>query len=199
MMIKNETELRDVYGLPSGRARKKSLSQLDKHAIDFIGLSPFFVLSTFNKTRQVDTSPRGGQPGFVHVLDSQTIAVPDAKGNNRIDSLVNITETGRVGTLFFVPGVDETLRVNGSAYVSNLDKHLSLFNDERVKTCIIISVEEVFLHCAKALMRSGLWHAESQVNRSILPTMGQMLKDQIGSSEPAESQEEMIQRYQKDL
>ncbi len=201
MKIENATQLRKLYGLPSERASKKQLSALDKHAINFIEKSPFLILSTCNQHGKVDASPRGGKPGFVKILNQQEIIIPDSKGNKLLDSLTNILESGRIGMLFLIPGMDETLRVNGSAYISTDIALLEMFPDEKnpPKTCIVISIEEVFLHCAKALMRSKLWSAASKIERSTFPTMGQMLKDQLGTSEEAESQEAMVKRYENDL
>lgn len=201
MKVTNVKQLRDLYGFPGGRAKDKALPSLEKHSINFIRKSPFFILSTSNSKYEMDASPRGGTPGFVHVLDENTLLIPDVKGNNRVDSLTNIIETGMVGTLFLIPGVDETLRVNGTANISMDSKYLNLFKYENnpPKTCIVLTVKEVFLHCAKALMRSGLWNEDSKIDRKELPTIGEMLKDQLKSSEPVESQEDMIKRYQKDL
>lgn len=201
MKIKNTSQLRELYGLSSGRARDKVFSTLDKHAINFISKSPFIVLSTCDKNGKMDASPRGGKPGFVSVINNQEIIIPDAKGNNRVDNLINIVDTGRIGMLFLIPGVDETLRLNGKAYLTTDLEYLSLFESERipVKSCIVITVEEVFLHCAKALMRSKLWLEDYKIERSFFPTMGKMLNDQLDSKEPLETQEEMIRRYKEDL
>jgi len=201
MNIDTTEGLRELYGAPSGRASKKELSSLDKHAANFIRKSPFLVLSTCDLNGKMDASPRGGAPGFVHILNENQILIPDSKGNNRVDSLSNIVATGRVGMLFLIPGMDETLRLNGSAVVSSNPEFLTLFSEEKnpPKTCIVVSIEEVFLHCAKAFMRSKLWSEESKMERSEMPTMGQMLNEQIGSFEKVESQEDMVQRYQDDL
>jgi len=201
MKIETKNQLRELYDLPSGRAKDKVFSILDKHAINFISKSPFIVLSTSNKNGKMDASPRGGNPGFVKVLNSQEIVIPDAKGNNRVDSLINIVETGRIGMLFLIPGVNETLRLNGAAFITSDAKYIEMFSSEKipVKTCLVIKAEEVFLHCAKAFMRSRLWHENSKIERSELPTMGQMLNDQSGSNETPETQEVMVKRYQKDL
>lgn len=198
--IENESQLRELYGFPKERPIKKVMHSLDEHAKRFIAKSPFLVLGTFAQNGQMDVSPRGGQPGFVQVVSGR-IVIPDSKGNNRLDSLINIVETGRTGTLFFIPGMDETLRANGSASISTDAAYLQHFAAERipVKSCIVIEPEEVFLHCAKALMRSKLWAEESKIERGVLPSMGQMLKDQIGSVEAPESQEDMVKRYMKDL
>lgn len=201
MTVKTEEQLRNLYGWAKGRAKDKVLPQLEKHAKNFLAHSPFFVMSTFDKAGRSDASPRGGAPGFVKILDETTLLVPDAKGNNRVDSLVNIVETGKIGCLFLIPGIDETLRINGTATISNNPEYIDLFPNEQnlPKTCIKIEIEEVFLHCAKALMRSKLWSEDYKKGRPEFPTMGRMLNEQLKTNNPIETQEEMIKRYAKDL
>ena len=201
MEIKNEEDLRHLYGWPKGRAKSKVLSQLEKHSRNFIDKSPFFVLCSYDRTGRADASPRGGKPGFVRVLDHNTLIVPDSKGNNRVDSLINIVETGRIGCLFLIPGIEETLRINGTAIISTQKEYIDLFLKERnpPKTCIVISVDELFLHCAKALLRSELWNDTFKMARPEFPTMGRMLKEQLGANGPEESQEDMLKRYSRDL
>ena len=201
MKLSNLDQLRELYGYPSGRAKDKVLDSLEKHSIHFIENSPFLTLSTISNSRKMDCSPRGGAPGFVKVVNENCIVIPDAKGNNRVDSISNIIETGTIGLLFIIPGLDETLRVNGQANISTHEEHINLFASEEkiVKAAIVITIEEVFLHCAKAFMRSKLWSKDAQIKRSDFPSMGQMLKDQLGSSEAPESTEDMIKRYQKNL
>ncbi len=201
MKIKNQEQLRELYGHAKGRAQSKLLPALEQHSKNFITKSPFLMIATIDASGSVDNSPRGGVPGFVQILDDHSIAIPDAKGNNRIDSLVNIVETGNVGLLFLIPGIDETLRINGKAHISTEVDYMNLFVKESKppKTCIVVEIEEVFLHCAKALMRSKLWLEETKIARADFPTMGRMLKDQLGGTEPLESQEDMVKRYQADL
>lgn len=201
MTITNEEELRQLYGWPKGRAKIKVLKELEKHSKNFLAHSPFFVMSTYNKDGQTDASPRGGKPGFVKILDNHTLLIPDAKGNNRVDSLVNIVETKQIGCLFLIPGIDETLRINGTAIISNDINYINLFPEEKnpPKTCIKIIINEVFLHCAKALMRSELWNETYRLTRPGFPNMGTMLNEQLGTNNPVESQEEMVKRYSKDL
>jgi PPOX class probable FMN-dependent enzyme len=201
MRIENEAQLREIYGEPKGRASKKILAALDKHARNFISKSPFLVISTIDDKGKMDASPRGGQPGFVKVINDHEIVIPDFKGNNLVDSLINISKTGRVGLLFMIPGIDETLRVNGGAMITNDDEALDLCteNGKRPITCLKVDIEEVFLHCAKAFMRSRLWDPEAQINPEDFPSMGQMLKDHLKSTEEPESREDMIRRYMKDL
>lgn len=201
MRIDDKNQIREIYGYPKGRAKKKVLSSLEKHSKHFINCSPFVVLSTVNNQNRMDASPRGGKSGFIKVLNNKQLIVPDYKGNNRIDSLTNIIETKTIGLLFMIPGIDETLRINGSASIESSDDYLNLFKEESKKpiTCIKITIEELFLHCAKAFMRSKLWDASTHLNPSTFPNMGTMLKDQLNSNQEPESREEMIKRYLKDI
>jgi PPOX class probable FMN-dependent enzyme len=197
--------LRDLYGPARERSLKKEIPALDAHAVQFIGLSPFVVLASSDSHGHMDASPRGGEPGFVKVLDAQTLLLPDAPGNNRLDTLENIMASGRLGTLFMVPGFDETLRVNGSAVLSTEPDDLALCADERRTPALVIrlTVESVYLHCAKAFMRSKLWDASRHTDRAQLPSMAEMMRDQIrafkGEDIEAESQAQMLARYQQSL
>lgn len=201
MIVDTVEKLRALYLAPRERALKKQLCVLDAHCRRFIELSPFFIVASGGGIRSLDASPRGGAPGFVKCRDEHTLLVPDAPGNNRLDTLENIIATGHVGMIFMIPGVDETLRVNGAAHLSCSDEHIQVFSGEQrcPKLVIEVRVAEAYLHCAKAFMRSRLWQASSQVSRSLLPTMGQMIKDQTLSDAPSESQEEMLARYAADL
>jgi PPOX class probable FMN-dependent enzyme len=163
------------------------------------------VLASSDADGHMDATPRGGEPGFVKVLDAQTLLVPDAPGNNRLDTLENIVATGRLGTLFMVPGFDETLRVNGRAVLSTDPDDLALCADVRRTPALVIRlmVESVYLHCAKAFMRSKLWDASHQADRAQLPSMAEMLRDQIrafkGEEIEAETQAQMLERYRQSL
>jgi PPOX class probable FMN-dependent enzyme len=201
MLIETESQLRDIYGHPNGRARDKVMPSLDHHSKHFISNSPFLVLSTMSAEGKMDASPRGGLKGFVHFQDDNTLIIPDSKGNNRVDSMSNIVETGRVGLLFLIPGVDETLRVNGTAQITTDPDILAKFPAENRPplTCLMVQIEEVFLHCAKAFMRSKLWDADAQIDPKSFPSIGEMLKDQLGSKEDAETREAMRERYKGDL
>lgn len=194
-------ELRALYAQPTERARRKEIRHLDPHCRRFIALSPFVVLASADDANRCDASPRGGDPGFVKVVDDSTLLIPDAPGNNRLDTLHNIQSSGRIGLLFLVPGVDETLRVNGRARVSVEAAYIELCTTERRAPKVVIEVraEEVYLHCAKALMRARLWSDANRVERTTLPTMGQMIADQSGLKIAPETQEEMLARYQDDL
>jgi hypothetical protein len=193
--------LRALYGPARERSVKKEMPRLDSHATHFIGLSPLVVVSSAGAAGALDASPRGGAPGFVKVLDAQTLLLPDAPGNNRLDTLENIVQTGQVGLLFLVPGVDETLRVNGTAVLSTDDADLAACADaKRVPRLVIrVTVQAAYLHCAKALMRSALWDPARHVDRAVMPSMGEMLRDQIGGDLQVESQAQMLARYAADL
>lgn len=201
MRITSLDALRDLYALPRERSVKKELRLLDAHCTRFIGLSPLVVIASSGADGAMDASPRGGQPGFVRVLGSHTLLIPDAPGNNRLDTLENIVQTSQIGLLFLVPGMDETLRVNGTAELS-IDKADLALNSDAIRTpklSIRVTVQAAYLHCAKALMRSALWDASLQIDRSVMPSMGEMMKDQIGGDIPCETQEEMLARYAQDL
>ena len=197
--IKSKGALREVYKSANPRSVAKELPRLDPHCRRFVELSPFVVLGTSGE-RGEDVSPRGGPPGFVKILDENTLVIPDFPGNNRLDSFENIIETGRAGLLFLVPGVDETLRVNGRASIeSDIDLRRLGEVDGRLPIAVIrVRVEQAYLHCGKALMRSALWDPAARVERASLPSMGEMLKDQI-DWDKAETQEEMLGRYKETL
>ncbi len=199
-MIEAVDSLRTLYKPPTPRAVAKAITALEPHSRKFISLSPFCVIATGDGSG-LDASPRGGSPGFVRVIDDHTLWLPDSPGNNRLDSMSNLLANEQIGMLFLVPGVDETLRVNGTARLRTDDECLDAMMDERrrPKVVIEIAVEWVYLHCAKALMRSKLWSDEVRVERSVLPTIGQMINDQTGESAPAEDQATMLERYAKDL
>ena len=201
MPITSIEALRRLYAVPRERAVKKQLAALDRHCKSFIALSPFVVLATHDVAGRLDASPRGGTPGFAKVTDAGELLLPDAPGNNRLDSLENIVATGRAGLLFLIPGFDETLRVNGKAVLSVDPSELALCADERrtPKLVIKVSVDEAYLHCAKAFMRSRLWDPRSLVQRDRLPSMGRMINEQTGIETPAETHEDMVRRYLPDL
>lgn len=201
MRVTTVEQLRGLYAEPGERARRKQLSALDKHCKAFIALSPFVVLATADASGRVDATPRGGAPGFVVVQDDHTLLLGDAPGNNRLDALQNLLANPRAGLLFIVPGVDETLRVNGRVELSTDPADVAACSDERraPKVVLRLTVEEAFLHCAKAFMRSRLWHEEARIERERLPTMNQMVHEQIGLTTPPESQADMLLRYQPDL
>jgi len=200
-MIETLEGLRKTYPEPKPRVLAKQQERLDKHCQRFISLAPFLVIASAGKDGRVDASPRGGEPGFVRVVDDKTLHLPDALGNNRLDSFTNIVQTGKVGLIFFIPGMDETLRINGNAKLRDDAEVLHQFPHERhpPRLVVEIRVEEAYLHCAKALMRSKLWAPDYQIERSAFPSMGQMIKDQSGSPEPFETQAEALARWKSEI
>ena len=201
MIIESLSALRQLYATPQPRAVMKQIAALDVHCRSFIALSPFLVLATAGRGHDTDASPRGGEPGFVKVNEAGELLIPDAPGNNRLDSFENIVSTGKVGLLFLIPGFDETLRVNGTAVLSQDPVDIDACTTERrvPKLVIRISVEAAYLHCAKAFMRSKLWEPDARVDRSALPSAGRMISDQTGIQAAAETREEMARRYAPDL
>ncbi|MBB6098211.1 hypothetical protein HNR42_001636 [Deinobacterium chartae] len=170
-----------LYGPPSERALLKQIDRLDAHCRRFIAVSPFVLLATAGP-QGLDCSPRGDAPGFVRVLDDHTLLLPDRRGNNRIDSLRNVVQDPRVGLLFVVPGVNETLRVNGSAYVSTHPELLEACAVQGTlpRSALVIRALEVFMQCSRALVRSELWNAQRFVRREDLPSFGQVLAAHTG-------------------
>jgi len=180
---------------------RKQLPTLDTHCRQFIGLSPFVVLGSQGGDQALDASPRGGAPGFVKVSEAGQLLIPDSPGNNRLDTLENIIHTGRIGMLFMIPGVDETLRVNGNAQLSTASDLIRMCTGDLKPPKLVIQVEvtQAYLHCAKAFMRSKLWDAGVKLDRASLPTMGQMISEQTRMPGPPETQAEMLERYKNDL
>ncbi len=177
-----EAEVRALYDAPSDLSTRKSLKQLDEHCRNFIARAPFLCLATAHATGPSDISPRGDAPGFVRVLDAHTLFIPDRLGNNRLDSLSNLVSNPQLALLFLVPGVDESLRVNGRGRIVIGGPLLAecVANGKTPRTGLLVEVKEAFLQCAKALKRSHLWSGEYKIARDELPTLGKMLADQIG-------------------
>jgi len=175
-------ELRRHYRQPGTAVIDKQIDHVDGGVRAFIAVSPFVLLATFGPDGRADVSPRGGHPGFVKVLDDGRLVLPDLNGNNRLDSLQNIIRTGRVGMLFMIPGLGETLRVNGSAAVTIDDAILDLFVDEfrRPTSAIGVVVDEAFIHCAKAIRRSSLWQPDGWPAIDGRPSPAQIFLDHAG-------------------
>jgi uncharacterized protein len=188
--IRDEATLRALYPPTHSLAALKSLGTLDPHAREFIRRSPFLAIGTQNQDGRADVSPRGDPAGFVRVLDDKTLAIPDRPGNNRLDTLSNILANPNVGLLFVVPGFDDTLRINGVARLTTDPKLLeSMAVNDRVPTlAIVVTVTEVFLHCAKAFRRSRLWDPEARQDRKAMPSLLKMILDQTTGApeDPAE-------------
>ena len=170
-------ELEALYGAPSQRSLDKELEQLSPHYQAFIEKAPFLVLATVGP-EGVDCSPRGDPAGFVRVVDSKTLMLPDRKGNNRLDSLRNIVRQRRVSLLFLIPGVGETLRVNGHAdIVVNAELNASFeIQGKQPRSVIVVTIDRVYFQCQKALARSRLWDPQARIDRTELPSSGEMLQ-----------------------
>ena len=177
-LIRSEQELEALYGKPSEAATVKVVDRLVPAYRAFVDASPFMVLSTVGP-EGVDGSPRGDKPGFVRVQDERTLLVPDRRGNNRVDSLRNVVRDPRVALLFLVPGAGNTLRVNGRAALSIEPALLASFaiEEKAPRSVMVVSVEEVYFQCSRALMRSDLWNPERHVADGVLPTPGQILAE----------------------
>ena len=203
-ILSTPESLRALYEPVRERSAAKQLEALDVHAMRYITLSPFVVLAT-GGVDGMDASPRGGEPGFVQVVDAHTLLIPDSPGNNRLDTLQNLVRTPQVGLLFLVPGVDETLRVNGTAVLSVDEAERAMCEDARrvPKLVIRVTVQACYLHCAKALMRSELWDPAHHQPRSCMPSMGEMLRDQVAHKVTPgtafETQAQMMERYRETL
>jgi len=199
--MEESCDLRTIYALPKDRALGKVRRSLDQHCARFVTLSPFCIVSSIDAKGRPELSPRGGPPGFAEVLSPESLLIADRPGNNRLDSLTNLIGNPLVALLFLVPGFDETLRVYGTAEVlagPEIYKELVL-NQPAPKAVLKIKVDRAYFQCAKSLMRAKLWDPQSRVDRSSFPPLGQILKEQLGDDNPAESQDEMLRRYSKDL
>ena len=194
-------DLARIYPKPTPRVIAKARPAIDSHAKHFIAMSPFCVLATSSSDGSVDASPRGGNPGFVHVEGPNAIAMPDRAGNNRIDSFRNVVEgTGFVQLIFFVPGIDETLRVGGKGSLSDDPELLASMVEfgKPPRAVLRIVVQEAYFHCGKALMRSKLWSPATRVKREVFPSISEVIHDQTTLGEP-ESQAAVEARYKTQL
>ena len=194
-------DLKTIYPEPSPRVIAKARPEIDAHARKFIAMSPFCVLATSGSDGSVDASPRGGNPGFVSVAGPNRLLMPDRSGNNRIDSFRYIVEgSGSVQLIFFVPGIDETLRVGGKGKLSAEPDLLASMEEfgKLPRAVLNIAVQEAYFHCGKALMRSRLWSADARVERAVFPSISQVIHDQTKLGEP-ETQAEVEARNKTQL
>ncbi|HUT51727.1 MAG TPA: pyridoxamine 5'-phosphate oxidase family protein [Alphaproteobacteria bacterium] len=200
--VSDRAALREIIDQPMALAATKEMPVLDRHCRRFIELSPFLCLSSMSAAGNADVSPRGDPPGFVKVLDEKTILIPDRRGNRRLDTMQNILEQPSVAAIFFVPGIEETLRINGRA---SLTRDADLLADMAVQgqapaLGIKIEIDTVFFHCAKALKRSRLWDGDAQIDRGDFPRYGQIIKDQRNPGGTADEIEDYIQtNYKKEM
>jgi len=199
--IETPEALRAAYGEPSDLVRRKALDRLDRHCRALIEASPFLVIGTADAQGRQDVSPRGDPPGFVAVLDEHRLLIPDRPGNKRLDSLANVLENPRVGLLFMIPGMNETLRVNGRGSIVTDPALLEplAVQGKAPSSALLVEVEEAFLHCAKAFLRSKLWDPDAQVDRKRFPSLGRMIADQIADVDAEAADERIEEAYRERL
>ena len=196
----DEKRLREIYGPPKEKAASKILDKLDKHCISFIENSSFVVIGTLNG-QNIDLSPKGDPSGFVKVIGKDCLEIPDRPGNNRIDGLLNIVKNSFISLLFFIPSVNETLRVQGEALIlEDMDtrqKHSLKSNIP--KTVLRIKVTQAHLHCGKSMLRGYLWKPDKWPIARPIPTLFEMIEDQTGIDCEIKGDKEILAQYKKDL
>lgn len=193
--ISTSEELRSQYKPASETSLRKELRFFDRHCRAFLARSPFVLIGSSDGNGNADVTPKGDRPGFVAVLDDVTLAIPDRPGNNRLDTLENILVNPAVGLLFLIPGMNETLRVNGEARIT-LDMALRerfAVDGKSPLSVIVVKARAVYMHCAKAFLRSGLWKPEDWPPRAEMPTLGEILKDQLALAEPVEQTDKWLE------
>ncbi|MSO75203.1 MAG: pyridoxamine 5'-phosphate oxidase family protein [Alphaproteobacteria bacterium] len=180
-VVENESTLRDIMGPKMDIAIHKSRPKLDAHCKEFISRSPFLCIGTASSQGKADVSPRGDPVGFVQIVDDNHLFIPDRPGNNRLDTMTNITENPNVGLLFMIPGFNDTLRINGKARIVQDDglADKAKIRGKAPKVGIMIEVQEAFLHCAKAFTRSSLWDPAKYQKREEMPSLAHMILDQV--------------------
>jgi PPOX class probable FMN-dependent enzyme len=189
------------YRPAAGPALTKELDALDEHCRRFLELCPFVVLSTATPDGQPDVTPRGGEPGLLRVVDDRTLVLPDMPGNNRLDSLRKVVANPKVSLLCLVPGIEETLRLHGTARLTAVDDAPVevVERGRRPRSVLVITVERAFIHCATALIRGRLWEPEAQVPRDRFASMSELMRAHAGDKGPMEDQDAMRRRYQAQL
>jgi PPOX class probable FMN-dependent enzyme len=195
-------ELRSIYRAPSDGAVRKELHQLDPHARQFLQRSPFLLIGTQDGQGHADVSPKGDRAGFCVALDDRTVAIPDRPGNNRLDSFENVIINPAVGLLFLIPGMNETLRINGEGRLTadrELCERLAV-EGKPALTVLLVKIQAVYLHCAKAFLRSELWAPQTWPDRAELPTLGQILRDQLALAQSREELDaSLAESYRKSM
>lgn len=174
--VENAASLRALHHAPLSRATDKVLARLDEHCRTIVRLSPFCIIATQGESG-ADVTPRGDPPGFVQILDDRHMLLPDRVGNNRLDAMLNLFQNPKIGMIFLVPGMNETLRINGTARVTDDQRLLAscAVNGHPPKVGLFIEVREAFMHCPKAFLRSKLWDASQHIDRSQFPSYAEIL------------------------
>ena len=194
-VVRSEAELRELMGAPiAPPVVEKTMTSLDRHCVAFIGRAPFVFVSSSDAEGRMDISPKGDAPGFIKVLDSKTLVIPDRPGNQRFDTFRNLFESPRIGLIFLVPGKRETLRISGTAEVVRDAGLLETMvaNGKTPALAIAVHVEEAFFHCAKCIIRSHLWQPERWPSIEGLPTLAETMKDAASIPAPVEILEGII-------
>jgi len=203
MKLMDLADLDAHYKPPKPTTVQKTLDHVDRYGRAFVALSPFCVVSAAGADGSMDVSPRGGERGFVHVSDDgRRLFLPDRRGNNRLDTIRNLLAgPGQVGLMFLIPGFEDVYRVNGRASATS-DEAVLAQHVEFGKTpvlVLVIDVEEAFFHCPKAIMRARLWEEDAKVDRGVLPTLSEMVMDQLGLGKPTVSEAEIRESYKGQL
>ncbi|NQW18828.1 MAG: pyridoxamine 5'-phosphate oxidase family protein [Chloroflexi bacterium] len=200
--ITTEDQLRAILGTPTGRAVDKVVTTLDRHCRAVIERSPFLLIASADSEGNMDVSPKGDPPGFVRILDDSTLAIPDRKGNRRADTFTNILQNPKIGLYFLVPGFKESLRVTGTArIVRDIELRESMAERGSVpELAIVVDVVDAFFHCAKCIIRSGLWESAQWADPTSIASFGQILADQTNAREPvSEVEEQLRESYARNL
>jgi uncharacterized protein len=193
-VVASDDELASLYGPPVEAVTNKIIDRLDQHCRDFIARAPFVLVATADEDGNCDVSPKGGAPGFVQVLDERRLAIPDAPGNRLVYSLRNVFRTRRAGLLFLIPGLEETLRVNGRACLTRDPGLLDRLGgqDKSPRVAIGVEVDEAFLHCAKAFKRSALWRPADWPELGGLASPAQIWRDHMALEMTTEDVQEFV-------
>lgn len=199
--VRSETELRGLVPEPTHNAYRKQIDRLDPYCHELIAATPILFMSTAAPDGSCDVSPKGGPPGFVRALDEQRLVIPEGKGNNRLDSLVNVLSNPQIGLLFVIPGRNETLRVNGRATITTDPEILELvpLNGRTPVMAIGVEADEVYTHCGKAFIRSELWDPQTWPERDALPSPAEVLRAHVGGQTLEEVEARLLESYTERL
>lgn len=202
-IVSNEEQLTSIIGTPSNLVTNKVINHIDEHCVHFLSLSPFCLLSTADKYGHCDVSPRGDKQGFALIIDKKRLVLPERPGNRRVDSMRNIISNPSIGLLFLIPGLGETLRINGRACLITDDELLEKMSENEKKPLIgiAVEVEECYIHCAKAFKRSGLWNPEIWEEKANLPSAAKILSNhaKLSNLSPEEIETILVKDYKEGL